>query len=81
VTRDRLYLDAMQQIYSSTSKVVVDQKGSNSMLYLPLDKLIQQSGSAVPETVAKPAPETAAPVDSTARSREAFRSRDREARP
>jgi len=83
VTRERLYLDAMQQIYSATSKVLVDQKGSNSMLYLPLDKLIQQSASsAQPAGEAKPAlvPEAVLP-DSTARSREAFRSRDREARP
>lgn len=83
VTRERLYLDAMQQIYSATSKVLVDQKGSNSMLYLPLDKLIQQSASgAQPGGEAKPAlvPEAVLP-DSTARSREAFRSRDREARP
>lgn len=83
VTRDRLYLDAMQQIYSSTSKVVVDQKGSNSMLYLPLDKLIQQSSgaaaSAEPAVTTKPAPETLLPAD-TARSRDAFRSRDREVR-
>lgn len=82
VTRDRLYLDAMQQIYSATSKVLVDQKGSNSMLYLPLDKLIQQSASSTYEAAGgtRPAPEAVLP-DSTARSREAFRSREREVRP
>jgi membrane protease subunit HflK len=83
VTRDRLYLDAMQQIYSSTSKVLVDQKGSNSMLYLPLDKLIQQSATATavpePAITTKLSPETVQPAD-TARSREAFRSREREVR-
>jgi len=42
VTRDRLYLDTMQQIYSSTTKVLVDQKGGNNLLYLPLDKLMQR---------------------------------------
>ncbi len=80
VTRDRLYLDAMQQMLSSTSKVLVDQKGGNNLLYLPLDKLIQQSASDVP--VSKPAiqQESAPPAESTARSREAFRSRDRETR-
>ena len=48
VTRERLYLDMMQQVLQSTSKVVVDQKGGNSLLYLPLDKLMQasQQGSA-----------------------------------
>lgn len=40
VTRQRLYIDAQEQILSSVSKVVVDQKNGNSMLYLPLDKLM-----------------------------------------
>lgn len=43
VTRKRLYLDAQEQIMSSISKVIVDQKGGNSMLYLPLDKLLEQT--------------------------------------
>ena len=48
VTRERLYLDMMQQVMQSTSKIVVDQKGGNSLLYLPLDKLMQaaQQGSS-----------------------------------
>ena len=41
VTRERMYIDTMQQILSSTSKIMVDQKNSNNLLYLPLDKLIQ----------------------------------------
>src|SRR6476660_1111493 len=44
VTRDRLYLDMMQSVLGSSSKVLVDQK-SGSLLYLPLDKLIQQTGA------------------------------------
>lgn len=81
VTRDRLYLDAMQQIYSNASKVLVDQKGGNSLLYLPLDKLIRQSGAA-DENGAKPAP-AAAPAETSpaASARDAYRSRDREDRP
>jgi modulator of FtsH protease HflK len=43
VTRQRLYLDAQEQIMSSTTKIIVDQKGGNSMLYLPLDKLMEQT--------------------------------------
>ena len=46
VTRQRLYLDAQEQILSSTSKVIVDQKGGNSLLYLPLDKLMEATRSA-----------------------------------
>ncbi len=43
VTRKRLYLEAQEQILSSVSKVIVDQKEGGSLLYLPLDKLIQAS--------------------------------------
>ncbi|GGI54528.1 FtsH protease activity modulator HflK [Oxalicibacterium solurbis] len=43
VTRDRMYLDTMQKIFASTTKVMVDAKGSNNLIYLPLDKLITQS--------------------------------------
>ncbi|HMS26280.1 MAG TPA: FtsH protease activity modulator HflK [Burkholderiaceae bacterium] len=41
VTRDRLYIDTMQQIYSNVTKVVVDSKQGNNLLYLPLDKIMQ----------------------------------------
>lgn len=47
VTRERLYLDAMQEVLGQTGAVVVDVKNSNNMLYLPIDKL-QHSGSAIP---------------------------------
>jgi membrane protease subunit HflK len=43
VTRERLYLDMMQSVLGNTSKVLVDQKGSNNLLYLPLDKLVERS--------------------------------------
>jgi membrane protease subunit HflK len=42
VTRDRMYIDTMQQIFSTTSKVMVDAKSGSNLLYLPLDKLIAQ---------------------------------------
>jgi len=82
VTRDRLYLDTMQQILSNSSKIVVDQKSGGNLLYLPLDKLMQ---SAVTDPSAKPVtPENVVPAqppaEVTPRSRDAFRSRDREAR-
>jgi modulator of FtsH protease HflK len=59
VTRQRIYLDTMQQVMNNSTKVVVDQKGSGNLLYLPLDKLQQiasQPGSSVPETLRQPAP-------------------------
>ena len=54
VTRQRMYLETMQQVYSNTSKVMVDGKGQGNLLYLPLDKLMQGDAAA---TVAQPAPE------------------------
>lgn len=50
VTRQRLYLETMQQVFANTSKVMVDAKGGGNLLYLPLDKLMQQAGAAVPAT-------------------------------
>lgn len=84
VTRDRLYLDAMQSIYSSVTKVVVDSKQGNNMLYLPLDKVMQMASNpsadiaVLPNTTAPAAPAPTATVD--ARSRDASRSRDRDGR-
>ncbi|PSW00477.1 FtsH protease activity modulator HflK [Photobacterium lipolyticum] len=50
VTRNRLYLETMERVYSNTSKVMVDSKSSGNLLYLPLDKLINQSTQAKPKT-------------------------------
>ena len=83
VTRDRMYLDMMQQVLSSSTKILVDQKSGNNLLYLPLDKLIQNSGPSptpaqITETPPSVAHETA--PDAGARTREAFRGRERESR-
>jgi membrane protease subunit HflK len=43
VTRQRLYIEAMENVLGSTSKVLVDVKGGNNMMYLPLDKIMQNS--------------------------------------
>jgi membrane protease subunit HflK len=83
VTRQRLYLDAQEQILSSVSKVVVDQK-VGSMLYLPLDKLMNSNAVAAPQqsqslqSLNTPAVPVADP--SVDRTRDAFRSRERESR-
>jgi membrane protease subunit HflK len=58
VTRSRMYLETVQQVYANTSKVMLDAKGPGNLLYLPLDKLMQAAGAA---TVA-PAPVDVAPV-------------------
>jgi len=86
VTRERLYQDTMQQVLANTTKVLVDDKQGGNLLYLPLDKLMQMTSS----TAVAPASEVRQPVenqpaappqDNQLRTRDAFRSRDREARP
>ncbi|KAB0579965.1 FtsH protease activity modulator HflK [Ideonella dechloratans] len=89
VTRDRLYIDTMREVYSNVSKVMVDTRSSSPMLYLPLDKLIQQSGSGMQAPAAGGAtpsspPAVSLPDASTgtvdSRSRDSARTRDRETR-
>ena len=46
VTRDRLYLDAVQEVMANSSKVMIDVEGGNNMLYLPLDKIVNSSRPA-----------------------------------
>lgn len=58
VMRDRIYYDTMQQIFSNTTKVLVDQKNGSSLLNLPLDKLIEANS---PPPAAKPAAPQATP--------------------
>lgn len=84
VTRDRMYIDAMQQVYSGVSKVLVDTRQGSSLLYLPLDKILHASPneSAVQ---APPAPGSASgqgtpDAAADARLRDALRSRSRELR-
>ncbi len=86
VTRERMYIDMMQQIMTSSSKVMIDQKSSNgSLLYLPLDKLMQRGGAdaAVSGQAAKPAEQGGLPASEFApatRAREPLLGREREAR-
>jgi membrane protease subunit HflK len=47
VTRNRMYLETVQQVMSNTSKVMVDSRSNNNLLYLPLDKLMQAAGASV----------------------------------
>jgi len=88
VTRDRMYLDAMQQIYGNVTKVLVDSRQGGNLLYLPLEKLMQMGtsgneggGSAAAGTSSPPIhvlPPSGVTTD--ARGREAARTRERESR-
>jgi membrane protease subunit HflK len=84
VTRDRMYIDAMQQIYSNVTKVMVDTRSNSNLLFLPLDKLLQQAGATQAPTVVTPTlPSTDTPVitgSGDARSRDNQRGRDRDSR-
>jgi membrane protease subunit HflK len=80
VTRERIYIDTMQQVFSSTSKVMLDYKGSGNLLYLPLDKLMQAGGAAAAADASRqavPAPDAPPPVDAAPRSRDSLRDRGR----
>ncbi|MDT7522183.1 FtsH protease activity modulator HflK [Rhodoferax sp. TBRC 17198] len=92
VMRDRMYLDTMQQIYSNVTKVIVDSKQGSNMLYLPLDKVLQMTGSqasgdgpaanpaAGGAAPAAPAAATGATITPDPRSRDAARTRERDVR-
>jgi modulator of FtsH protease HflK len=85
VTRDRMYTDAMQQIYTSVTKVMVDSRQGNNLLYLPLDKLMQVSAGQGAEIVTLPSNGAASlPAASTAPAvaapSGASRSRERDSR-
>ncbi len=90
VTRDRMYLEGMQQIYSNVTKVLVDSRQGSNLLYLPLDKIMQMPAAAsAADTTTPPGantvPATAGAAvsgnsSSDARTRDTARSRERETR-
>jgi membrane protease subunit HflK len=85
VTRDRMYLDTMQQIYSNVTKVVVDSKQGSNLLYLPLDKIMQMTGTDSGVATVTPPASSGAPAApgsaaADARARDAGRTRDRDSR-
>lgn len=93
VTRDRMYTDAMQQVYTNVTKVLVESRQGSNLLYLPIDKIMQmsaQGGVAGADSAATAAPvaplpgtvpsQPASSVPLDARARDAARTRDRETR-
>ena len=82
VTRDRLYIDAMRDVYSNTKKVLVESKGASNLLYLPFDKLLEQSASAAKtqaqNNAAAGTAVTAAPIAQPSPQPEASRTLSRE---
>lgn len=86
VTKQRMYIDTQEQVLSNSTKVLVDQKGGNSMLYMPLDKVMQSAGAAATASrannVAPVAPSNVVEEVSKTlnRTRDALRNRNRDAR-
>lgn len=89
VTRQRMYLETMQEIYANAAKVMVEARGNGNLLMLPLDKLVQMSGAgADPKAAATPQAGASTSSSTTMgggsdvdpRSREGLRNRDRDAR-
>ena len=92
VTRDRLYINAMKEMYSNVSKVLVESRQGSNLLYLPLDKIMQMNGvSAADLPAVAPTPSSAEPasnnglsssqstIESSSRGRD-NRQRDRDLR-
>jgi membrane protease subunit HflK len=77
VTRDRMYLETMQQVFTSASKVMIDAKSGSNLLYLPLDKLMAQSAASDVKAAQPVQPSTAA-LPEVAEPRRDSRSRDSE---
>jgi len=87
VTRERMYLDAMQQIYGGVNKIIIDSRAGGNLMYLPLDKLLQgaagagAAAGAAPAAAQAPAPATApAAPAADPRARDNARTRERETR-
>lgn len=85
VTRDRMYIETMQQVLSNTSKVMIDADSNGNLLLMPLDKLLGQSGGSVAMTDSQRAQQPSAPAPSVRQSqpipldprdRDAMRTRD-----
>ena len=79
VTRDRMYVDTMKEVYSNVTKVMVDAKSGSNLLYLPLDKIMQMTTQAATAPAASaPAPATSTPATTVPTNN--ARSRERESR-
>ena len=79
VTRERIYIETMQAVLTSTSKIMMDYRGSGNLLYLPLEKVMQSAGAGT-ETPAPRATPPEPPAEAGPRSREALRGRERNER-
>lgn len=80
VTRDRLYLDAVEQVYGNAAKVIIDSEGSGNLLYLPLDRLMEEGRLSLPRNSLSRAGDPGAMQDSQQDQRLSEDARDRRTR-
>lgn len=80
VTRDRMYVDTMKEVYSNVTKVMVDAKSGSNLLYLPLDKIMQMTTQAATTAPAASAPAPVTSTPATTVPTNNARSRERESR-
>ena len=80
VTRDRLYIEAIEEVYGNSSKVLLDKEGSGNLLYLPLDKIINQSARPMPSGESNRSSDSQAPLSQAEAAQEALDARERRVR-
>jgi membrane protease subunit HflK len=79
VTRRRLYLDAMEDVYANSNKVLIDSSKGNNLIYLPVDKILEQRtapAAAAGQPIQAPAASAAAEASAATRDREDRRTRE-----
>ena len=81
VTRDRLYIEAVEEVYGNSSKVIVDSEGSGNLMYLPLDKLMNQGTRSDAGAESNRAADSQSPQTHPAALPQEDGSRDRRVRP
>jgi membrane protease subunit HflK len=64
VTRERLYIDAIEEVYGRSNKVIIDADGSGNLLYLPIDQMINQGARGIPSTDGNRASDSPNPAQS-----------------
>jgi membrane protease subunit HflK len=69
VTRDRLYIEAIEEVYGRSNKVILDSEGSGNLLYLPVDQLLKNSNSPQSDATSRTNDSTLPPIDVNADSR------------
>lgn len=80
VTRDRLYIEAIEEVYAKSNKVLIDSKGSGNLLYLPIDKLIGGENRGVPGSEASRSADAQTPEVLARPERTSDEARDRRTR-